>query len=93
MSEGEPTGVDTGWSDSLHSQSRLMMVLEAFAAAPADADTPHLVISQAVAALHAAGGVVALVNGNSVEPLASRGYTVSEQAACGPLRVGDLSLP
>ncbi len=93
MSEGGPTGVDTGRSDSLLSKSRLMMVLEAFAAAPADAETPHLVISQAVAALHAAGGVVALVNGDTVEPLASRGYTQSEQDACGPLRIGDLSLP
>ena len=93
MSEGEPTGVDTGRSDSLLSKSRLMMVLEAFAAAPADAETPHLVISQAVAALHAAGGVVALVNGDAVEPLASQGYAQSEQDACGPLRVGDLSLP
>ena len=93
MSKGEPTGVGTESSDSMRSQSRLMLVLQAFAAAPADQDIPNLVISQAVAALQAAGGVVALVNGDRLEPLASRGYTRSEQTACGPLRVGDLSLP
>ncbi|WP_076260787.1 GAF domain-containing SpoIIE family protein phosphatase [Intrasporangium flavum] len=70
-----------------------MVVLEAFAAAPVDAETPQLVISQAVAALRAAGGVVALVHDDAVEPLASLGYTRSEQQACGPLEVGDLSLP
>lgn len=93
MSKGEPTGVGTESSDSMRSQSRLMLVLQAFAAAPADQDIPNLVISQAVAALQAAGGVVALVNGDRLEPLASRGYTRSEQTACGPLHVGDLSLP
>ena len=93
MSKGEPTGVGTESSDSMLSQSRLMMVLQAFAAAPADQDIPNLVISQAVAALQAAGGVVALVDGDRVEPLASQGYTRSEQRACGPLRVGDLSVP
>ena len=75
------------------SQGRLLMVLRAFAAAPADEETPNLVISQAVEALHAAGGVVALVKGDRVELLASQGYTPLEQTAWGPLRVGDLSLP
>src|SRR3954470_12553325 len=93
MSKGEPTGVGTESSDSVLSQSSLMMVLRAFAAAPADQDIPNLVISQAVAALQAAGGVVALVNAGNVEPLASQGYNRVEQTACGPLRVGDLSLP
>ena len=50
MSKGEPTGVGTESSDSMLSQSRLMMVLQAFAAAPADQDIPNLVISQAIAA-------------------------------------------
>ncbi|MEW1953102.1 GAF domain-containing SpoIIE family protein phosphatase [Terrabacter sp. NPDC080008] len=89
----EPTEPGAGPSDPVLSQARLMMVLQAFAAAPADEDTPNLVISQAVAALHAAGGVVALVDGDRLEPLASQGYTRSQQTACGPLRVGDLSLP
>jgi GAF domain-containing protein len=93
MSKAEHKDRPAQPSDSLLPQDRLMMVLRTFAAAPADEETPNLVISVAVEEMHAAGGVVALVRGDLVEPLASRGYTPSEQTACGPLRVGDLSLP
>ncbi|MGZ4556791.1 MAG: GAF domain-containing protein, partial [Mycobacteriaceae bacterium] len=92
MLEGEPTGTGAA-EDAQLSRDRLVTVLRAFAAAPACEETPSLVISQAVAALHATGGVVALINGDVVEPLASQGYTRLEQTACGPLLVGDLSLP
>lgn len=93
MSMAGPAGLGAEPSGPMPSRGPLMTVLRAFAAAPADEETPHLAISEAVAALHAAGGVVALVHGDRVEPLASQGHTWSEQAACGPLRVGDLSLP
>lgn len=92
MSEGEPTGTGAA-EDAQLSRDRLMRVLRDFAAAPASEETPGLVISEAVAALHASGGVVALMNGDMVEPLVTLGYTRLEQTACGPLLVGDLSLP
>lgn len=90
--KGEPAGGGAA-DDAQLSQDRLMTVLRTFAAAPTSEEMPSLVISQAVEALHAAGAVVALVNADIVEPLASQGYTRSELTARGPLLVGDLSLP
>jgi len=49
------------------------MLLRAFAAAPLDADTPQLLISQAVAATGSAGGVVCEARGDRVVVLASQG--------------------
>jgi GAF domain-containing protein len=72
---------------------RLGLVLRAFAAAPLDADTPQLLITQAVAATHANGGVICAARGDRVIVLASQGYTKEQRSACGPLRIGDLSLP
>ena len=69
------------------------MVLDALAAAPIDADTPQLLIAQAVAATQSHGGVVCASRGDRVVVLASEGYTPAERQACGPLRLGDLSLP
>ncbi|QGN58069.1 GAF domain-containing SpoIIE family protein phosphatase [Nostocoides sp. HKS02] len=92
MLKGEPT--DGGAADDAQlSQERLMTVLRAFAAAPASEELPSLVLSQAVEALHAAGGVIALVDADMVEPLVRQGYTRSELTACGPLLPGDRSLP
>lgn len=93
MSKAQPPGLGPQPSDPRLPHGRLTRVLQAFAAAPAEQDIPDLVLSEAVAATEAAGGVVALVKAGRVEPLASHGYTGSEQVSLGPLRVGDLSLP
>jgi GAF domain-containing protein len=78
--------------DELSAEARLRLVLGAFAAAPLGADTPQLLISQAVAAAGSSGGVVCGVRGDRVVILASEGYT-PDQRSCGPLIMGDLSLP
>jgi GAF domain-containing protein len=72
---------------------RLGMVIRAFAAGPLDAGTPQLLISQAVAAIGADGGVICETRGDRVMALASQGYTRGQWSACGPLMMGDLSLP
>ena len=74
-------------------EGRLRLVLRALAAAPLGADTPQLLISQAVAATGSSGGVVCGVRGDRVVSLASEGYTPDQLSACGPLIMGDLSLP
>ena len=79
--------------DVLSAEGRLRLVLRAFAAAPLGADTPQLLISQAVAAAGSSGGVVCGVRGDRVVILASEGYTPDQRSACGPLIMGDLSLP
>lgn len=80
-------------ADALSADGRLRLVLRAFAAAPLGADTPQLLISQAVAATGSSGGVVCGVRGDRVVILASEGYTPEQRSACGPLIMGDLSLP
>ena len=80
-------------ADVLSAEGRLRLVLRAFAAAPLGADTPQLLISQAVAATGSSGGVVCGVRGDRVVILASEGYTPDQRSACGPLIMGDLSLP
>jgi GAF domain-containing protein len=80
-------------ADVLSAQGRLRLVLRAFAAAPVGAGTPQLLISQAVAAAGSSGGVVCEVRGDHVVILASEGSTPDQQSACGPLIMGDLSLP
>jgi GAF domain-containing protein len=77
----------------LSAEGRLRLVLRAFAAAPLGADTPQLLISQAVAAAGSSGGVVCGVRGDRVVILASEGCTPDQRSACGPLIMGDLSLP
>src|SRR5207248_9891266 len=72
---------------------RLGMVIRAFAAGPLDAGTPQLLISRAVAAIGADGGVICETRGDRVVALASQGYTREQWSACGPLMMGDLSLP
>lgn len=79
--------------DVLSPEARLRLVLRAFAAAPLGADTPQLLISQAVTATDSSGGVVCGVRGDRVVILASEGYTPDQRSACGPLYMGDLSLP
>ena len=79
--------------DELSAEARLRLVLRAFAAAPLGADTPQLLISQAVAATGSSGGVVCGVRADRVVILASEGYTPDQRPACGPLIMGDLSLP
>ena len=79
--------------DELSAEARLRLVLRAFAAAPLGADTPQLLISQAVAATGSSGGVVCGVRANRVVILASEGYTPDQGPACSPLIMGDLSLP
>ena len=79
--------------DVLSAEGRLRLVLRAFAAAPLGAGTPQLLISQAVAATGSSGGVVCGVRGDRVVILASEGCTPDQRSACGPLIMGDLSLP
>jgi GAF domain-containing protein len=79
--------------EELSAEARLRLVLRAFAAAPLGADTPQLLISQAVAATGSSGSVVCGVRGDRVVILASEGYTPDQRSACGPLIMGDLSLP
>jgi len=79
--------------DELSAEGRLRLLLCAFAAAPLGADTPQLLISQAVAATGSSGGVVCGVRADRVVILASEGYTPEQRSACGPLIMGDLSLP
>jgi GAF domain-containing protein len=74
-------------------EGRLRRVLRAFAAAPLGAGTPQLLILQAVAAIGSSGGVVCGVQGNRVVILASEGCTPEQRPVCGPLIMGDLSLP
>jgi GAF domain-containing protein len=52
-----------------------------------------LLISQAVAATGSSGGVVCGVRADRVVILAREGYTPYQGSACGPLFMGDLSLP
>ena len=80
-------------ADVLSAVGRLRLVLRAFAAAPLGAGTPQLLISQAVAATGSSGGVVCGVRGDRVVILASEGDTPGQRPACGPLIMGDLSLP
>jgi len=68
-------------------------VLRAFANAPLDADTPQLLISQAVAATCSSGGVVCGERADRLVVLASEGYTPEQRSACGSLMLGDLSFP
>ena len=77
----------------LSAEARLGLVLGAFAAARLGADSPQLLISQAVAATGSSGGVVCGVRGDRVVILASEGDTPEQRSACGPLIMGDLSLP
>ena len=79
--------------DELSAAARLRLVLRAFAAAPLGADTPQLLISQAVAATGSSGGVVCGVRANRVVILASEDHTPDLQPAYGPLVMGGLSLP
>ena len=79
--------------DELSTNDRLRLVLRTFASAPLGADTPQLLISQAVAATGSSGGVVCGVRGDRLVVLASEGYTLEQWAAWGPLVMGDLSLP
>jgi hypothetical protein len=79
--------------EELSAEGRLRLMLRAFAAAPLGTDTPQLLISQAVAATGSSGGVVCGVRGDRVVILASEGYTPDQRSACGPLIMGDLSLP
>ena len=79
--------------EELSAEGRLRLVLRAFAAAPLGADTPQLLISQAVAATGSSGGVICVVRGDRVVILASEGHTPEQRSACGPLIMGDLSLP
>lgn len=74
-------------------EGRLLLALRAFTAAPSDRDTPQLLLSQAVAATGAMGGVVACPQHERVEVLASQGYTPAQTRSCGSLRADDLSLP
>jgi GAF domain-containing protein len=80
-------------ADVLRAEGRLGLVLRAFAAAPLGAGTPQLLISQAVAAAGSSGGAVCGVRGDRVVILASEGDTPEQRSACGPLIMGDLSLP
>jgi GAF domain-containing protein len=80
-------------ADVLSAEGRLRLVLRAFAAAPLGAGTLQLLISQAVAATGSSGGVVCGVRGDRVVILASEGCTPDQRSACGPLIMGDLSLP
>jgi GAF domain-containing protein len=85
------SGRKTG--DVLSAEGRLRLVLGAFAAAQLGAGTPQLLISQAVAAAGSSGGVVCGVRGDRVVILAGEGGTPEQRPACGPLIMGDLSLP
>jgi GAF domain-containing protein len=91
--DDQPAASGRRIGDELGTEGRLRLVLRAFAAAPLGADSPQLLISQAVAATGARGGVVCGVRGDRVVILASEGYTPEQRSACGPLIVGDLSLP
>ena len=88
-----PSAPDPGVGLGIDTEGRLGLVLRAFANAPLDADTPQLLISQAVAATGSAGGVVCGEQGDRLMVLASEGYTPAQRAACGSLALGDLSLP
>jgi hypothetical protein len=81
------------FGDELSAEAGLRLVLRAFAAAPLGADAPQLLISQAVAATGSSGGVVCGVRADRVVILAREGYTPDQGSACGPLVMGDLSLP
>src|ERR1700749_533106 len=72
----------------LSAEARLRLVLGAFAADPLGADTPQLLISQAVAATGSSGGVVCGVRAGRVVILASEGYTPDQGSACGSLVMG-----
>ena len=74
--------------DELSAEARLRLVLRAFAAAPLGADTPQLLISQAVAATGASGGVVCGVRGDCVVILASEGYTPDQGVGVRPAHHG-----
>ena len=88
-----PSAPDPEVGLGIDTEGRLGLVLRAFANAPLDADTPQLLISQAVAATGSAGGVVCGEQGDRLMVLASEGYTPAQRAACGSLALGDLSLP
>jgi hypothetical protein len=76
---------------AVSAEGRLGLVLRAFANAPLDADTPQLLISQAVAATGSSGGVVCGQRGDRLVVLASEGYTPAQRLACGSLMLGDLT--
>jgi hypothetical protein len=88
-----PSAPDPGTGHAVRTEGRLGLVLRAFANAPLDADTPQLLISQAVAATGSSGGVVCGERGDRLVVLASEGYTPAQRLACGSLMLGDLSLP
>ena len=77
----------------LSADDRLRRVLRMFASASLETDTPQMLISQVVAATGASGGVVCGVRSDRIVILASESYPPEQQAACGPLVLGDLSLP
>jgi len=88
-----PSAPDPEISHAVSPEGRLGLVLRAFANAPLDADSPQLLISQAVAATGSSGGVVCGERGDRLVVLASEGYTPAQRLACGSLMLGDLSLP
>ncbi len=88
-----PPAPDPEIGHGMETEGRLGLMLRAFANAPLDADTPQLLISQAVAATGSSGGVVCGEQGDRLVILASDGYTPAQRSACGELMLGDLSLP
>ena len=91
--DDQPAVPGREFGGELSAEARLRLVLGAFAAAPLGADSPQLLISQAVAAAGSSGGVVCGVRGDRMVILASEGCTPDRGSACGPLIMGDLSLP
>ncbi|GLL02843.1 GAF domain-containing protein [Dactylosporangium matsuzakiense] len=68
---------------------RLRMVMHALSGSPDESDTPELLVSQAVAAVGASGGVLGVVRDHLwIDVLTSRGYTSERVAAFNPLMVG-----
>lgn len=91
--DNQPSAPDPQIGHGVSTEGRLGLMLRAFANAPLDADTPQLLISQAVAATGSSGGVVCGERGDRLVVLASEGYTPAQRTACGSLMLGDLSLP
>ena len=90
---GPPPAPDPEIGHGMGTEGRLGLMLRAFANAPLDADTPQLLISQAVAATGSSGGVVCGERADRLVILASDGYTPAQRSACGVLMLGDLTLP
>ncbi len=80
-------------ADGLSVVERLGLVARAFRSAPADEDTPTLLLSQCVAAAGADGGVICYRRGDELVVVASQGYTAAQRASCGELHIGDMTLP